>query len=418
MAGQPRCKRLLLALSPASNPGEATAAAEKLGSLGYLVETVTLESYEPREVARLTSRCPPGECCIVVPGGVRYDYSSLEGVRVVKGTYTLRALPLVLEVFGPDALSPSLPAEKALGARMWRVASRLSCRLSREAPLTPVRPPPLRVASEVYVDAFPSIGDALEEAEARFEMGADIVVLATREASQASSHMLVEALEGALRRGLGPLGVDPADRSLLPRLAGKADLLMSLWSSEAVSASWLRGSTVVVLEPGGGRALVEACRRLRKAGVNAVMDPVAEPHPRALRAFTALREARGMGLDCPALLGINNVYEMIDADTTGSIAVLALLAAEAGASAVLVSEESGKASGATAEARIAAVMADYSLYTGAPPKDLGASLLAAKCKSYRPPHGRGKLEAARRGERCLESLREALEAAPCREATL
>jgi len=410
VAGGGGCKRVVLAVSPRLLRGEGALdtveAVERLERLGYAVSVAAVSDYRPEAVAaRLAGECSPPECCVIVPGGVEYDYSGLAGVRVLKGTYTLRGLPLIVEAAGLEALSPSLPAEKALGPLMASVAESLLCTLSAEAPLIPERPPPVRVASEVYVDSFGSPEDALDEAELRLRMGADILVMATRSASPRSGEALERAVSAAVRRGLGPLGVDPADRGLLPRLARQADLLMSVEARDAGAATWAQGKYLVVLEPGGPEAMVRACRRLGRQGFKPVIDPVALPHPRALRAFADLLAARGLGLECPALIGINNVYELLDADTTGSIAVLTLMAAEAGASAVLVSEESGKSAGATAEAKAASVMAGYSLYTGAPPKDLGVNLLTVKCKEYRAPAGRGKLEAAEKGEKCLETLR-------------
>ncbi len=81
------------------------------------------------------------------------------------------------------------------------------------------------------------------------------------------------------------------------------------------------------------------------------------------------------------LLGINNFYELIDADTQGSIPALIQLAGEAGVSAVLVSEESWKSRWATLEARISSYISSASLATGAPPKDWGLELLPWKGKS-------------------------------------
>nr|MEB3861379.1 hypothetical protein [Desulfurococcales archaeon] len=111
-----------------------------------------------------------------------------------------------------------------------------------------------------------------------------------------------------------------------------------------------------------------------------ILDPVLQPlvMPGALEGLIAARGLRGLG--APIMLGINNVYELLDADTTGSIPVLASLAAEAGASIILVSEESRKALGATLEARIAADMASIALKWKTPPKDLGLNLLVSKEK--------------------------------------
>ncbi len=414
------CKKLLLAVLPQVPKEKLLRAREALEDAGYQVDFVTVSSYSPEDLLMLEKQCKPPRCCIIVPGSTRFDYSRLTSIRVLKGTYTLDALPLVVGKYGVEALDPSIPAEKALGPLMADIVFSLYCRLSTAAQLVPDSPPPLKVISEVYVDGFRDVGDAVDEVSTRFDMGADIVVLATRSTTQFSNEVLKKTLKEANSMGLGPLGIDPADRSMLPRLASSVDLIMSLTTSEALKAAWTRKaeSYIVILEPRGSKAMINACRQLRSTGLRPIIDPVVLPNPRALKSFSELAAARSEGLECPALLGINNVYELLDADTTGSIAALTMLAAEAGASAILVSEESGKSAGATVEAKIASIMASYSLYTGAPPKDLGLDLLTVKCKNYSAPAGRKKLEAASRGEACLENVRGLLRQWPCREGKI
>ncbi|MDK2384000.1 MAG: hypothetical protein QI199_04210, partial [Candidatus Korarchaeota archaeon] len=85
----------------------------------------------------------------------------------------------------------------------------------------------------------------------------------------------------------------------------------------------------------------------------------------------------------PIMMGIANVTELIDADSIGVNAVLTSMAVEAGASLLLVTEESWKARGSVAETRIASFMASAAALQGSPPKDLALDLLVVKEKRPR-----------------------------------
>jgi dihydropteroate synthase-like protein len=407
--------RRILLYTPSGVPEEVV---QKLEAMGYSVEVVVSADLE-RGPLDAAERCG---CYVVVPGSTPHIYP--EGSRVVKGPVSPLMLPAVLEAAGgPEALSPRIPAEKALGAdAMARVAASLlrEAWASAEAAfevgglMVPRAPPPILVFSEVYVDR----GGGVEALEARAALGADAVILG----SASGPRPVEKALGEALERLSVPVGVDPGDPGALRGLAeAGASILMSvpLDPEKPPDLSWVpTGSSIVIIPPRpldyGALELaswaVSACSAAAEVGVKAFVDPVVTRPgaPRGpLDALIALRLARGRGMRCPALLGVNNFYEMIDADTTGSIAVLVYLAGEAGASAVLASEESWKSRWATREARIAADMAAVSLYTGSPPKDLGFDLL--------PWKGKGEGEGAAGYTPCRASWR-GLSRAPWRLA--
>ncbi|MCE4605068.1 MAG: hypothetical protein F7C08_00830 [Desulfurococcales archaeon] len=235
----------------------------------------------------------------------------------------------------------------------------------------PVEPPPLLVFSEVYSG----------EARVRAGLGADLVVVGARDRG-----LVEEALESGV-----PVGVDSGlDLGFMEWALDVGAVLGMSLTREMLGRvpRRLREEKAFVIIPRSLGSAEDRVRELEAAYRDAIemgyelpiLDPVLEPlvMPGALAGFIAARGLRGLG--APIMLGINNAYELLDADTTGSIPVLASLAAEAGASIILVSEESRKALGATLEARIAADMASIALKWKTQPKDLGLSLLVFKEK--------------------------------------
>jgi hypothetical protein len=324
-------------------------------------------------------------------------------VRIVQGPSSPLLIPYIAELGGLEMLDARLQAEKALGPSFMRrvlsrvledVASRLGGDSLVEAGklVLPVKPPPIMVASEVYVDRSYRGSPTVEaEVGVRLRSGSGIVVLGSSRPE--GDDLLPRALERVMDVLEAPVGVDPFDPSRLKDLAGLGvDLVMSIAfdPSNPPRLDWMSSRQAVVLIPPrptgaleAGRWIIEACRESLNMGLKAIVDPVmmrpGAPRP-PVDAIVSARTASLGGAECPIMVGINNFYEMIDADTQGSIAALVELSGEAGVSLVLVGEESWKARGATLEARIASYLATASLATGAPPKDWGVDLLYYKGK--------------------------------------
>ncbi|BAA79781.2 conserved hypothetical protein [Aeropyrum pernix K1] len=376
--------------------GEVSRVVREIESLGYSVATV--RSPPTKDSLRsILERFP--RATIITPGGVPGDFLEFGG-RVVKGTYSLKPLPKVLRIVEPQDLSPVLPAEKLLGGRFVEVVKdvlgEVASGINGFNP--PASPPPVFVLSEVYVDGFPSVFDAILEAAYRAAQGADVVVIG---ASGGDSESFASVFAAAARDLGIEAGVDPPSHDFLeaglPPGSPKPVVYMSVWEGGEAPNVESRFTTILPRYRSNdtlqmAEDILRSCKWGVREGLNPIVDPVlrrpgALPYP--FESLAALKIARERGMECPAMVGINNVYEMIDADTTGSIPVLTLASAESGASAILVSEESTKSRGATAEARIASYMVSYALATGSPPKDLGFGLLESKEKSpgYRPPSG-------------------------------
>ncbi|HDD25574.1 MAG TPA: DUF4346 domain-containing protein, partial [Acidilobales archaeon] len=85
-------------------------------------------------------------------------------------------------------------------------------------------------------------------------------------------------------------------------------------------------------------------------------------------------------IDTPILFGLANVYELMDADTHGVIALLTALALECGTSLLLVTEESRKSQGALCELHKAINMVYRSVLRRSPLLNTGIDLLIVKEK--------------------------------------
>ena len=376
------------------DPQAVDVLTRGLERLGYkvLVEKARGQAEAPTAIASLAMR---GAELVIVPGGWIGPWDEVSqrlGVKVVRGAWSPLLTLEIIRRWGASRLSPRLEAEKMVYPDMARVAVETLNSLKAAPPAgtafrlggvpLPLRPPPILVASEVYVRACDAESVA-GEVYWRMLEGADIVSLGW------DGSVSLECYWRVLRRLLdevpGPVAADPGRPELAVKAAEMgAGLSLSLTpeSLELVPSRLREEAAFVVIAPGGPSALERAAARARELGFESLLlDPVLRPpgSPGSLAPLCAVRDAtRRAGY--PLMLGVNNVVEMMDADTTGSTALAVALAAEAGASLVLVGEESTKARGSTWEAWVAAAMASLSIYWRKPPKDLGLDLLLAKRK--------------------------------------
>jgi dihydropteroate synthase-like protein len=181
-----------------------------------------------------------------------------------------------------------------------------------------------------------------------------------------------------------PLAVDTQDPSLIRAALGRADIVLSLQETNIpeVGNEVARAGVAVVVVPGND-TLMKNITLAKKAGVRCIIaDPLLQPvgsgFSSSLRRFKKF--------NCPVFFGAGNVVELLDADSIGANALLAGIAAEAGASVIFTSEHSDKTHGSIREMRRATEM--MVLAADRPyPKDLGIDLLVLKEKRRRrePP---------------------------------
>ncbi|HHW92752.1 MAG TPA: PTS mannitol transporter subunit IIABC [Firmicutes bacterium] len=164
--------------------------------------------------------------------------------------------------------------------------------------------------------------------------------------------------------------------------AGRAgvDMILSLNSSNLHLARHLSCPAVVIPDFGQGLdSLAQNAAAAEKEGASIILDPILDP---LNFGFTAslhrIFAARRRYPDKPFLMGIGNVTELTDADSTGINALLMGVAVELGIDYVLTTEASPRTRGAVREAALARRLIHRAKRRGSPPKNLSDDLITCK----------------------------------------
>lgn len=210
--------------------------------------------------------------------------------------------------------------------------------------------------------------------------GADVIDLGCLPATP------FDHLEDAVRALKGEgfrVSVDSLDLAELRRGAGAgADYLLSLTPDHL----WLADETdaipvLIPREPGDEASLHGAVEHLLKRGRPFLADAILDPIPYGLLAslcrYQRLRE-RFPGIDI--MMGVGNVTELTEADTSGINAVLFGIGAELGIAAVLTTQVSGHARRAVREADVARRVMYAARETHSLPKGLSDDLMTVHAK--------------------------------------
>ena len=245
-----------------------------------------------------------------------------------------------------------------------------------------LRPPPFTIIAEVYYRGYEW---TLEKAYTYLSAGADAVSIGIIPGLEPSPNILLGLVEELSKDT--SVCIDTVNYKIMTSAIEKGavcGLSLTISSMDSVPLK-LRDKASYVFIPETRNVVTELVHAYEKAlrtGYSyPIIDPILYPPiwPGVLERFLYARELAS-SISAPLMLGINNVYELIDADTHGVITLLLSLAGEAGVSVILVSEESAKARGAVLEARQAASLVELSLYYGTPPKDYPFRLLFVKSK--------------------------------------
>ena len=352
-----------------------------------------------RELRERLGRCSYD--LVLVPGLVRGSTRVIEeaiGCRVYKGTRYAGDIPLLLELLeGGAELSKETPADEVYSeAFSSGLLSLYDAEVSRKEPLFEIGgvgvyldPPPLGLLLEVRVEDPELERKVGRAARAGFE---GVVVGC---GSRCDPELLVRTI-GRVRElvGAGIVGIDvPRPSELAGDVLELADAVFNVALPDVDRvAGRLGGDKGVVAIPStvdsveeALRSLEEAVSRLEEVGLRkVVVDPLARPPglgfaESIVRFYSSRRRLRH-----PHLFGTANVYEMIDADSHGVVALLLSTAMELGASLALATEESNKTRGAVEEHAIARYMAYVSHLKRSPPKDAPGEVDLLLLKGKRP----------------------------------
>ena len=260
---------------------------------------------------------------IMLPGLCRGDLAPLEekyGVPVERGPEDLKDLP---RFFGKGAKQPDLSAFDTL--------------IFAE----------IVDAPELTVEAI------LARAEAYRMQGADVIDLGCL--PNTPFPHLVDAVQ-ALKQAGYLVSVDSIlDQDLLTAGKAGADYLLSLGEKNLWIADEVPSTPVLIpARAGSTRSLYRAIEIMLQKGRAFIADPILDPVPFGFtQSIVRYERLRKRYPDIQIMMGVGNLTELIDADTTGINALLFGIISELGINAVLTTSVSPHAVNAIAEADIA-----------------------------------------------------------------
>jgi len=339
---EPALRRVLSDIAP---PGADAPFAWEVREIGLQVAALMTADMIRRRVA-----APVEADRVIVPGRCRGDVAALSahfGVPVERGPEELKDLP---QHFNAKARAIALDE------------------------------PGVAIFAEI-VDAPRLTVDAiLERARGYLADGADVIDIGGL--PDTPFPHLEDAVRALKDAGLR-VSVDSLDPDELLR-GGRAgaDYLLSLtldtlWvADEVASVPVLIGRT-----PQDEESLAAAIEAMRARGrpflADAILDPIPFGFLASLVRYHRLRERFP---DAPLLLGVGNLTELVEADTSGINAVMLGIAAELGAAAILTTQVSAHARRAIREADWARRIMHASVAHRVLPKGLSDALMTVHAK--------------------------------------
>jgi dihydropteroate synthase len=303
---------------------------------------------------RLTA--PDGVDNIVIPGLCEGEVETLQeatGLPVRKGPADVRALP---EWYGREAVRAELgPRDVRVFAEINGVQS-----LSRE--------------------------QVIDRADAFREAGADVIDLGlSLDRSWLDDGPLTIA---ALReRGLS-VSIDTLDPEHIRMAdASGVDYVLSLTPDTIGLAERLRATPVLITSDpddlDGLDALATHMERLdRPYLLDSILAPINSGFAASLARYVEVRRRHP---EAEMLMGIGNLTELTEADSTGVTALLIGFCQELGIGAVLTTEVIGWARGVVGETVLAAQIMHLAQRQARPPKHIDSGLVTTKDESMRGP---------------------------------
>jgi dihydropteroate synthase len=299
---------------------------------------------------------PAGVDSIVIPGLCEGDVDTLQqstGLPVRKGPADVRALP---EWYGREAIRAQLgPRDVRVFAEINQVPS-----LSRE--------------------------QVIDQALAYRAAGADVIDLGL----SLDRSWLTEGPPtiAALReRGLS-LSIDTLDPEHI-RMADAAgvDYVLSLTPETIELAEGLRATPVLITDdPDDLDGLDRIAGHMERLDRPYLLDSILAPINSGFAASLARYvEVRRRHPEAELLMGIGNLTELTEADSTGVTALLIGFCQELGIGAVLTTEVIGWAHGAVSETVLAGQIMHLAQRQARPPKHIDSGLVTSRDESMRAP---------------------------------
>jgi len=220
--------------------------------------------------------------------------------------------------------------------------------------------------------------DILARAEYYRASGADIIDLGCP--VQGGFPGVAEVVAGLKERGF-VVSLDTFDpQTILRADEAGVDMLLSVNSTNIELAPRLHCKVVVIPDFDRGLPSLERnIARIEEWGVPYVVDPILNPIGFGLAAsIHRFYEVRRRYPQAEMLMGLGNLTELTEADSTGINAVMAGVIAELGIQYVLTTEVIGWARGAVRELDLARRLMHYARRNGVPPKYIDDRLVTVK----------------------------------------
>ena len=243
------------------------------------------------------------------------------------------------------------------------------------------------IIAEIVDAPHMAVGRILERAAAYRADGADVVDLGCLPGVD-FPHM--EESVAALKDAGFAVSVDSLERPELARAAAAgADYLLSLRESTLDIAADSASVPVLIPEhPADLDSLYRAAETLAAEGRRFLLDPVLEPiHFGFTESLLRYHAVRRRYPEAEIMMGIGNLTELTDADTTGITALLMGVVSELGVGAVLTTEVSPHAHTSVREADIARRIMWAARRDGNLPRRYHAGLMALKDRKPFPHTG-------------------------------
>jgi dihydropteroate synthase-like protein len=291
---------------------------------------------------------PPGIDLILLPGHTQGDLDLLEkrfGVRAEKGPKDLRQLP---EHFGMAA------ARADYGAYDVQILAEINNAPSLALPEILRRAREFAASGAEIIDVGCTKGTP-------FEALADVVSALRAEGHRVS----IDTFEAG---------------EIKTAVAAGAEMVLSVNGSNLEMARELEATVVVIPDFGAGlESLYRNVDALERWEARFILDPVLEPIGFGFaESFHRYYEVRKRYPEAEVLMGIANVTELTEADTTGMAALLLGYCQELGIRYVLTTEEIPWARGAVRETDIARRLMHYAVAKKSLPKHVDSRLLTVK----------------------------------------
>ena len=246
-------------------------------------------------------------------------------------------------------------------------------------------PRDIRVFAEINNVPHLERGDILESAEHYRSAGADVIDLGLsldRDWLEDGPATIAE-----LRARGFALSIDTLNPAEI-RMADEAgvDYVLSLNTRNRALAAELRATPVLIPdEPDDLDSLEDTISHVERLGKPYIVDPILNPIGSGFAASLGrYLEVRRRHPQAEMLMGIGNLTELTEADTTGVTATLIGFCQELGIRNVLTTEVIHWARGATEEAVLAAKLMYFARVQGTLPKHVNGQLLTAKDQDFRP----------------------------------